>query len=677
MPNEFDQFDPKPQLNEFDQFDSPKSDNTALDDALNFLPHQAGIISNAAIKGATALPTLAANIPGMVANTITGGYNALTGSNATKVPYVNPFGEGADFLLGNNAQPNTPGERLEGDILRPIFGVAAGSSAGQSLIEDPIQGITGGSLASALSSNPSIQYGGAAAGGLSGGVAREAGASPGWQIASSILGSLAGGAATDITQSTLASLSPQNIALKRLARDFARDNNITPGQAQSILENSPQEATLADIGDANIKDLSRSIVNTPGPGKTLAVNTLYGRQLGATDRMQDAVKAGFGTDAEFNDTLANLQAAKEQMAKPLYDKAFQSNQEMLSPAINKVLNTPAGQSALKSASIKMQNDMSLMGQSDPDLVEQAQLAGQYSGGGIAPALNLRSLDYVKRAFDDQIGNAVRSGENDNVRILSGLKNNLLKAIDSADTTIIKDSTGKIIQPGSYAQARQAWSGAASSQNALEMGRNFLSEDSQLTARTIADLDPSDQKFFQIGAARALADKVAANPNNTVKNILTNDLWKQRLQAAMPSNEHYFDFLKNAQDQANMMATKNAVLGNSTTISQAIKSGEDATSSNPLELNFGNIADAATGDWKGIAIQAAKKGLSGTVNRITNAPKINEQLAKMLFSSDPQQNSDTIQAWQKYLQGQQPSPFINRVINRAVPYETQLLYQGQQ
>jgi len=426
-----------------------------------------------------------------------------------------------------------------------------------------------------------------------------------------------------------------------------------------VLENLGGNASLADVGGANVQKLAKTILNTPGAGANNTANFLQGRQRQMGARVQDMVKAGFGNNAEFNDTIGNLQAAQQQQAAPLYQQAYAANQNIQSPALDRILKTPAGQSALKTAAVKMQNDMSLMGVNDPELMEQAQLAGQYvpgsggqyvpGSGGIASGLKLQTHDYVKRAFDDQIGMAQRAGENDNVRLLSNLKNGYIKALDAADSTATQGN------PGLYAQARAAYSGPAKSLDALDMGRNFMNEDSQVTAQDVAGLSDADKNFFQIGAARALSDKAAANPSNTIKNVLTNDLWKQRLQAAMPSQNHYYDFLTNAQNEATMQGTKNAVMGNSTTASQLKDMAEEngQIAKMPYDLNVGNIIDASQGDFKGTALQIGKH----YAQKLTNPnPGVADQLGQMLFSSNPQQNTATLQAWRQYMAPKPPVPF---------------------
>ena len=273
---------------------------------------------------------------------------------------------------------------------------------------------------------------------------------------------------------------------------------------------------------------------------------------------------------------------------------------------------------------------------------------------ISKVPNMRLLDAGKKGIDAMINDQTDSvtGKMTSLgRSLTIFKNGLVKQLDA-------------INPD-YAPARQAFSGPAQSETALKMGRNFLNEDAETTADDVTNLSQGDKKFFQLGAARAISDKAAANPNATVKNIVSNDLWKQKLQAAMPSKAAYYDFMTEARNQANQSATKNAVLGNSTTAGQLIKSGEDT----PQEgmLNLGNIVDAAKGNWLGVGVQVGKKVLQ----RFMTPPDVSKQLSDMLFNTNPSMNQDTIAAWQNYLKGQQPTPFVNKTI----PYGAGALYQN--
>lgn len=180
--------------------------------------------------------------------------------------------------------------------------------------------------------------------------------------------------------------------------------------------------------------------------------------------VSNADEAGEGLINAAGDLQKQIRTELSDTSQPFYDTAFDKNKNMESPMINRVLTTPAGQSALKSASIKMQNDMSLMGTPDPELTTQAKLAGSYPDGA-AKGLNLRTLDYVKRALDEQINKAQNYGEYDNVRILSGLKNKFVNALDEADVTA-KNGAGS----GMYAKGRKTYEEGAPEMESLINGR---------------------------------------------------------------------------------------------------------------------------------------------------------------------------------------------------------------
>lgn len=475
-------------------------------------------------------------------------------------------------------------------------------------------------------------------------------------------GIIAGGSAVASPIINKLTSSDSEIAISKLAKRFAQDNNITLDQAKTVLEQLGPNASLADVGATNVQKLGKTILNTPGSGANNVVNFLMGRQRGIDGELQDAVKIGFGNDAEFHDTIDNLQAGKQEMADPLYKQAFAENQDIKSPKLNRLLRTNAGQNALSYAADRMNNKMSLMGIPDPDLAEQARLVGTYQPGGISNGFKLQTHDFIKQGFDAQISAGKKQVANGSMKpgelsdIIS-LKNAYTNELDRLDSTTKINRLTKEPEQGSglYAQARAAFSNPSQSSDATEMGRNFMNEDSQMTTKEISKLDPSDQYFFQIGAARAIADKAKANPSSTIKNILSNDLWKERLKAAMPSQDHYYNFLNDAQNIATKNSTKANVLGNSSTASQLKDMAEEGQGlpSMPYNLNIGNIIDASQGDLKGTALQIGKHYFNKIM---APKPTVAENLSNMLFSSNPQQNSATLQAWQQHLMPAQSSPY---------------------
>lgn len=323
-------------------------------------------------------------------------------------------------------------------------------------------------------------------------------------------------------------------------------NNLREAQ-QTGLPLSALDVATKDVGGVqtqgrNLLGLADAAANMPGESSAIA-GDLASRGYMAKQRIGNAFDKAIANNDFYkiqNDAIQNQKGAG-----PLYDEAFSQNSSIQSPAIDRILRTPAGLSALKSASIKMQNDMSMMGISDPELVEQAKLTGQYvpGDGGLAAGLKLRSLDYVKRALDDQIGAAKRAGENDNVRILSGLKNNLIKEMDNADAT-----------DGKYAQARATHASGAQVKDALEQGRNFLSMDPEEISAFIKDKHVSnpEKAAFSTGVRRALQDKMGNVGDNA--NAVT-ALWKQnirdRLEPLFPDKASFEDFAKRMEHEQTM------------------------------------------------------------------------------------------------------------------------------
>jgi len=237
------------------------------------------------------------------------------------------------------------------------------------------------------------------------------------------------------------------------------DSGKTPDeimQAAQDMKKNPVRTTLFEqVESPKATAVQRSLTEQPSKGGS------YMQEFNA-ERIQSApvrqaLTKGAKTDSpyyaggqiqqEAGNYINNKVAERSKAAEPLYAEAFNANKDIVSPEVNRILATPAGRRALNSAAEKMQNDMTLMGAPSQELAEQAKLAGTYEPGtgGISQGLKLRTLDYVKRSLDDQIGAAIKGGNNDDARILTGLKSQLVAALDSADKT------------GTYAKARSTFS----------------------------------------------------------------------------------------------------------------------------------------------------------------------------------------------------------------------------
>lgn len=314
-----------------------------------------------------------------------------------------------------------------------------------------------------------------------------------------------------------------DLAARKLAEALQRDG-IDPNYynaAEAKLNQIGQDAALMDVGP-NSRGLARAAYTTPGEGKTQigdfltarqegtrdANNVLQGGQAGRVTKQLDQIAPDFyTTEAGLNGTNA---------AAPLYDSAMAANQSVESPAINRILETPAGKAALKKAATTMQNDQTLVSRVDPEAtaaLKEAAMLGKadYVPGGVGTGLKLRTLDYVKRSLGSMESMAKRAGDNDEARILGDLRRGLTKELDKADVTAKAGPNSFKTEGGDYARARKMASDKFANQDALETGSNFMkpsvAANPQELSQTLSEMSDAEVHHFRIGVVQALKDKI--------------------------------------------------------------------------------------------------------------------------------------------------------------------------
>lgn len=337
-----------------------------------------------------------------------------------------------------------------------------------------------------------------------------------------------------------------------LLKDIITKTGKTPEELQAALEQG-KISTLSDIGGDDVQGLTRAVAKT-GVGKNIITDALENRSQDAVKRVSDELSKNVSNVDTYFGNLEDIAKARQKVASPLYQEAFTANKAVSSPEIDRILETPAGKAALKSAATKMQNDGSLMGKPDAELGEQARVAGIKAEGGAAPALNLRSLDYVKRSLDDQIGAAQRAGENDNVRILSGLKSKFTGALDNADST------------GAYAKARSVFSDNSRLLEAQQSGRDFSNMTPEQLRMAMKNMGPDQKEAFRIGVRENLQNTVnkTADGSDPAKRIFGNTQKRAQLMEIFDNPSNYKQFETRMNEEIQAASTKNKVLGGSRT-----------------------------------------------------------------------------------------------------------------
>lgn len=428
---------------------------------------------------------------------------------------------------------------------------------------------------------------------------------------------------------------------------------------------------LVDVGGKNVQRLGEAVANSSGPSAQLAENFVDQRVADSSANAKKTISDFVFNGGNANQAAQDILDAGQKAAAPLYQQAFAANKNMSSPAINRVLDTPAGQSALKSASVKMQNDMSLMGTPDPELMQQAQLAGTYQpgNGGIAQGLNMRSLDYVKRALDDQTGAALRAGQNDDARILTGLKNKLVNGMDDADVTAQAGPNSLTPGGGLYKQARGTFSDMKTSLQSIEDGQNFYKNDPVALKQQMANMSDTDKGLFRLGVAQKLNDTV--NNSNMGTNVAAKLFGKQEQKDQLAAVLHPDDYQNLSQSFAQQDAAhrlNQRILGNSRTALRQQEIGD------LNEDPSGALMSLASGDIGG-ALKNVGGILSGGMKYLNR--NNNQEIAKMLFNTNPTEQKQIIQRLQSraLLQLPQARSALTTITPDMLAGQSALLNQG--
>lgn len=425
--------------------------------------------------------------------------------------------------------------------------------------------------------------------------------------------------------------------LKRLRQGEA-GGGPTAQDMLNLARSAPHKPlTLMDLGSQSVTALGGRMARTPGTSAQMMRDFLGDRTANQGRRLSADVSQSV-SPASAHPAIEAMQEARATAAKPLYDQAYKANQNMQSPAIDKILTTPAGRTALAQARVKMQNDMTLMARPDADLAEQIKESGQKMpfSGGAASGLKLRTLDYVKRSMDDMIGAAKRAGENDNARILTGLKGNFVSEMDKADVTGRAGSNSLKPEGGLYKQARAAYSGPSQSMEAVEFGQNALKPGSSIEENStqFAKLNPNDQEFARIGLASAVRDMIGRKDigTNAARTLARNPAVQARIRPFFRGDSEYGKFMNSVLAEDAMFKTGTSVLGGSQT---AERVAEDIM---PHAEIVSHAANAANHLRKGNLVGAGWNAMRafGEYARRPN-PELAKQITEILTSPLSEEN----------------------------------------
>lgn len=460
-----------------------------------------------------------------------------------------------------------------------------------------------------------------------------------------IIGGLLGGALPAATNAVSAGArnlgnmlgwrNPSTVANEKVAAAIARDNQ-TPAGLLSKVDDARSAGVkpeiLPDLGGENLRSVARTAAMRPGEGRDLAVSTLQGRQAGQAGRIEKDALSNLSGNARL--PVETITDAQKQLAKPIYEEAYKSVPSLMTPELQKILEKDSVQRALVRA-------YRIAREPDP----RADIGMVLKDGKVTltKTPSMQTWDHIKQGLDDEVAT---------------FKNTMTGKIEGAEGHAL-DGTRRELRDilrsenPAYGKALDAWAGPSRVKELFQAGRSALSDDAELTVREIGKLSGSERTMFQAGVARQLRDMAAKADDgaDSVRRIFGNKLFRERIQAAFPDGDGFANFELAMKREARMFATNRTLdptKGSETALRQA-----DMAAGAPSPVAEGLAALSQGAGARGALMQAL--GADRAVGRMGGyTQEVSDQLAKMLYSTDPTRQQEALRGILGMQLQQQPS-----------------------
>lgn len=266
-----------------------------------------------------------------------------------------------------------------------------------------------------------------------------------------------------------------------ILRNMQRDN-VTPQDVALRMRDAAalgKPATPADLGGKNMQGLADAVTNAPGEGLQIAKTALELRSRSGLSRISRDIAGAFGTQKRAMAAIKDSVARQKAQATPLYQQAYQQ---------------PVPPQVLAAFGTETKRGFGAKALSDAEKIIQAT----HGVDRIDQAPPVAVIDAWKQAMDDQWKSLKRAGEANKARAIRQQIDAVIPALDQAVPV--------------YKSAREAFSGEANVQDAVEEGLKIL--DDKYGVDRLREwwsmASPSEKEGFRIGAASRLNDKLGSD-----------------------------------------------------------------------------------------------------------------------------------------------------------------------
>ena len=437
---------------------------------------------------------------------------------------------------------------------------------------------------------------------------------------------------------------PREQALRIVAQKMGQDQ-VLPHQAQQRIRDLGPQAIIADVGGENTLGLARGAAGVPGATKDRAARVLNRRAETEATRIGEAVNRGLKPQDYFaaeDEMLATLRAG----AQKAYTAAYEGNPSIMTPKLNRILQSRDARRALGEASHIVENlrasgqPNAFLGPIDDELTAMARYAAdlgkmeRVAQPGVAKGFSLETWDTLKRGIDalmegPRFTNELTGRLNRQGAALNQLRQALLSELDRA-------TGGK---QSLYSAARAQYAGDAEVLGALRDGRKFMRLDPEQITRQMGELSDAAKEAYRSGAARAVKDIVenVADQASASNRLFGKAITRAKIKAIFPDDPAFADFAKTIEAERLFAKTKNTVGAGSRT---APMQAEQADALNLL----GSVGAVAGANVPGVH-QLVASGIGRRIMQkmVGPRPEVDAKLARILFTRNQPENLRVLDA----------------------------------
>jgi hypothetical protein len=314
---------------------------------------------------------------------------------------------------------------------------------------------------------------------------------------------------------------------------------------------------LPDIAGDSIKGLTRSVAKISG-AKDLVVDALEKRSEEAITRVANHLSKDISPVNSYFDSIDDLIKARSEISQPLYAQAYAEGnkniQKLLKPQIvtkNKFISNGVGGIKEQITKTEIPADALFSNPNVQKYISKAKNEPLFVDPRISNN-DFAVLDGAKKMIDDDIGSAMRAGENERARALIGIKNQIVDKLDEVSPL--------------YKKARQVFGGFSQLKKAQEAGLDFSKLRPEEVRREILSLSAAERDAYRIGVRENLQKTVSSTADGAdpAKRIFGNEFKREQLKAVFGNKAKFNEFEKKMATEIRAADTKAKVLGGSRT-----------------------------------------------------------------------------------------------------------------